>query len=368
MSTSAKIHLNCTHCNRKYLSQEKLSKHIRENHSGESTPPAKIKAEITPKPEIPSKPDRLAKIKAEIIPKPEIPSKPDRLAKTRYDFQAENPKRKKEIVGCPVPKCPKKYQSEKKLIQHVAEVHPYETRKSNFLQFTLEETGKIWRLVLDYFSEMEKIRDGMLDGSYTGEVSAKNLLPQLYGREISQEDLSRITTAQQSFVRNFFRLDLSACDWKRVMKDFDLFFNMGLPYFDSNFCPTLLIDFFWHSLMQNPDLYRKICFRRLEEIIPHCQEERSEEEESKRYDYFTKVFLYKFSRLPYTPDREAERGSTNPDREAERGSKTLSPDCQNQVGENLRAFVKVLLEEQARLEEEALLKRKDFALQSAAKK
>lgn len=199
-----------------------------------------------------------------------------------------------ELLKCPITKCNKKYKREDRRKQHVEKDHYYETRNSNYFEFDHDVRAKIYESAASYIVELYEIRNGVC----CGESFAKNLLPQLYGKDVSTEDLERITIAQASFARNLLQQNLHLCDWSSVMDDLQSFFNLGLPYYDTNFCPTLAIDFLWHAMMQLPDLYVEICRKSCGEIIPHCSNHRSGDEDAKRYEYFLQLFKHKFNRNP----------------------------------------------------------------------
>lgn len=208
---------------------------------------------------------------------------------------ADKPISKKvELFNCPVSTCRKKYKREEKLKQHVEKDHYYETRNSNNFKFDHDIRAQIYDSAASYIVELYEIRK---DKDY-GEVFAKNLLPQSYGKDISLEDINRIMDAQYSFAKRLLDENLYSCDWNSVMDDLERFFNLGLPYYDTNFCPTLTIDFLWHAMMQKPDLYVEICKTSCKEVISHCNNHRTEDEDTKRYEYFMKVFQHKYNRLP----------------------------------------------------------------------
>jgi hypothetical protein len=85
------------------------------------------------------------------------------------------------------------------------------------------------------------------------------------------------------------------CDWTRALLNLERFLKMGLPYYDTNFCPSLLIDFLWHAFMlDGHDVKLGI-------IIPHCSTARTAEEDQKRYQYFCKVYTHWYGEGPYIP-------------------------------------------------------------------
>jgi hypothetical protein len=90
---------------------------------------------------------------------------------------------------------------------------------------------------------------------------------------------------------------LIGCDWRQVFRDFYTFITMGLPYYDTNFCPTLLIDFMWHAVMVKGHITLD---------IPHCAKERTPEEDHRRHLYFCDVFKAVTGRNPYTGSGSTE--------------------------------------------------------------
>lgn len=212
-----------------------------------------------------------------------------------YNAKPVNKKVAKEgLLQCP--SCNKKYKSDIKRQQHVEKDHYYNTRYSNHFKLSPEVRAQIYESASSYIVELYEIRK---DEDY-GESFAKNLLPQLSDELLSNssEDLKRIMAAQRSFATNFLDQNLLSCDWNSVMNDLEKFFNMGLPHYDTNFCPTLAMDFLWHALMQLPDLYIEICNKSCSQIMPHCNIQRTEQEDIQRHEYFLKVFQNKFYKLP----------------------------------------------------------------------
>jgi hypothetical protein len=202
------------------------------------------------------------------------------------------------LFNCPVATCKRKYKREEKLKQHIEKDHYYDTRNSNNFKFDHNIRAQIYDSAASYIIELYEIRKCYETDIYYGELLAKNLLPQLYGKEVTKEDLNRIMDAQGSFAKKLLEENLLSTNWDLVMNDLECFFNIGLPYYDTNFCPTLTIDFLWHAMMQRPDLYVEICKKSCIEIMPHCNSYRTEDEDTKRYQYFMEIFKHKFYRLP----------------------------------------------------------------------
>lgn len=203
---------------------------------------------------------------------------------------------KDQMLKCLLTFCNKKYRTEKKRQQHVEKNHFYETIRSNSVKFSNTIRAQIYDLASTYIETLYEITEN----KQYGESSAKNLLPQLYGTEVNQIELERIITTQATFAERLLKENLFLCDWDSVMNDLECFFQMGLPYYDTNFCPTLPIDFLWHALMQNPNLYVDICNQFVSQIIPHCNNDRSLDEDAKRHIYFLDIFQHQFKKFPYT--------------------------------------------------------------------
>lgn len=214
-------------------------------------------------------------------------------------------KGKGNFLQCPG--CNKKYKTEKKRQEHVTKAHYYLTRHSNNLKIDQPLRTSIYDLAKEYVMVLHRIN--LADGdtiSAEETLCAKKLLPQLYDphepdKKINAETLTRIIVAQKTFAKRLFSENLLTIDWPLVMDDLESFFRMGLPHYDTNFCPTLLIDFLWHAIMQNRDVYTKLCRESCVEIMPHCNNERSAEEDQKRHEYFLEVFKQRFRRDPYIP-------------------------------------------------------------------
>lgn len=220
-------------------------------------------------------------------------------------------KRIKIRLECMVSGCSRKYQSEKTLKKHIETKHPYSTRKSSSGGFSFETKAKIYKLASSYTKILQRIgkmdKQTVIDAVKTNSddemiLCAQKLLPQKSKQDTDTQELVRIAVAQHTFAQRMFDDNLfSECDWKRVMADFECFLNLGLPYYDTNFCPTLLIDFLWHSLMQDADFYTEICVSMCGEIVPHCDLVRSDAEDENRHQYFLQVFRHRFGRDVFLP-------------------------------------------------------------------
>lgn len=231
---------NCPYCNRKYKTSQKYEMHIK-THGSDTT---------------------LNK------------------SQTRnYDIAPEKPAKK--LLKCPVPTCNKKYQNEDKRKSHVEKEHYFDTRNqtTNFSGISLEHDtnshqikGQIYELTSEYVKILHRINQmteemiiSIVKTNSDAEIitCAKNLLP--HKQEISSDELLRISVAQFNFAKRIFTVFDESCDWTKVMKDLKSFFEMGLPYYDTNFCPTILVDLLLHSLMQDNKLYTRIC-------LEYCKE------------------------------------------------------------------------------------------------
>ena len=262
------VFYNCPHCNRKYKKINKYELHVKQ-HNGENS-----------------------------------------TERIYRNYDTEPRKTGKKLFKCPVSGCNRKYKSKNKVKRHTEEKHFYETRKSGSYRFDSEDKIKIYTLAADYAKVLCRVST-MTENEVINAVEsfsndymifyAKNLLPQKYNKKISTKDMIRISIAQHKFSLRVFDNNLFDSDWTIVIKDLEDFLNLGLPYYDTNFCPTLPIDFLWHALMQNPELYSKICNNICNEIIPHCMIERSELRDTKRYEYFLQVFKHNNKRDVYIP-------------------------------------------------------------------
>ncbi len=213
--------------------------------------------------------------------------------------QVKKEKVKTDMLKCFVPGCNRKYKREQKRQQHIEKNHYYETRCSNNYKFNHNERAQIYNLAASYIEELDKIRKNYENGTYRGKKSAKNLILQQTNNTISREELDRVMLIQSLFADRIFESNLYLCDWNAVMDDFQSLLNLGLPYYDNSFCPSLEIDLLWHALMQNPDLYSEICNKSYGELIPNCNSDMSTDLDNNRHQYFLDVFEEHFDRKPY---------------------------------------------------------------------
>ena len=230
------------------------------------------------------------------------------------NYSIQPPKKKDVLIECPVSGCRRKYKDEDRVKKHVEQNHFYST-KAIYKYFCFNEDTKIqiYKLASAYVKVLARIskmnESEVLDNirvcSDKEMIScAKNLLPQNRhnSQEITNDDLIRISLAQHKFAQRMFEDNfIGRCGWDKVMKDFEKFLALGIPYYDTNFCPSLPIDFLWHSLMQDYELYFKICKNK---PIPHCIRDRSEEEDDNRYKYFLDVFKHHYKRNVHMPSKD----------------------------------------------------------------
>lgn len=276
---------NCPHCNRKYKTKPKYESHV---ISHDKTP-GKTNYALHLR-----KSTKLRQLHYEKYLEKEKQSR---------NYNIEPPS--KIFLLCPVKNCKRKYKSEERVKKHVEEKHFYNTRNQNWkFNFNKKTKANIYELAAKYAKVIHRISKmneqeviDIVKSNPDDEMImyAKNLLPQKYGKKINTEELTRIAIAQHKFSRRIINENLlGRCNWTDIIIDLEAFFRLGLPYYDTNFCPTLPIDFLWHSLMQDPKLYKKICKESCGEIIPHCSILRSDEEDINRYEYFLKVYEHRY--------------------------------------------------------------------------
>ena len=172
------------------------------------------------------------------------------------------------------PECRKTYKVEAKLKSHVEKEHYYCTYNPypiyDYVLITYEMKIPILIAASQYLREI-------LDGQD---------FPVLGGNQ--KRFLDRIIQDRI----------LIGCDWDRAIGDFYCFMRMGTPYYDTNFCPSLIIDFLWHAtIVKKPTQYGTE--DPIFPSIPHCAKERTDEQDRLRYKYFCDVFRVKFSHDPY---------------------------------------------------------------------
>jgi len=274
---------NCTRCNRKYKTEKKLKWHLETAHA-------------------------------------EASASTSSSSTTSMNRTYGRPQMQPQIMKkCPVYSCNKKYKTEIKLKKHVETKHYYDTHGgNNQYKINLKMKVNIYKLAVKYAMILSQIID-MEDSVIIAQIEsgdrntawvqcAINLLPQKCNMTITDSELIRISIAQRDFARRLWEHGFcwSQSDWKNIMEDFECFLKMGLPYYDSNFCPTLCIDFLWHASMQDKQIYRELCPN---EVIPHCSTERNPDEDLQRFEYFKEVFQMHFRRQVYLPSVNAPKSS-----------------------------------------------------------
>lgn len=175
------------------------------------------------------------------------------------------------------PECRRKFKTESKLQIHVEQRHYYKTQTTpTYYQFNGDEQRRVLMAAQNY-----RI---MLQGNQA--IPYHALLPQ--GGTVTPEFVELQETFRQRILNAIDRFD-----WLAIVKDFERFLNMGIPYYDTNFCPSLPIDFLWHAVMViEPQWYHELCQKCCGRLIPHCAELRTEEQDQKRFAYFREVYKH----------------------------------------------------------------------------
>ena len=211
------------------------------------------------------------------------------------------PKEQRETIllhGCGL--CNKKYKTEPKLKEHVEKQHYYATVGRNYAEIS---AARIFSLAETYAKTIQHINSLGLDEYLSDDVLMSQvglLLPHKENIDVADRDI--IAKAHYTFVKSIYANKiLERCNWRLVLDDFRDFIRLGTPYYDTNFCPSMPIDFLWHAAMQDPVFYKKLSFSAIGKILPHCQKVRSEEEDDARYKYFCDVFTHVYRRAPYVP-------------------------------------------------------------------
>ncbi len=208
----------------------------------------------------------------------------------------------KPLVLCEL--CHRNFKSPKKHKRHIELDHRFCTRHCNPFSFTLEEKARVYWLMAEYVYSINQLyHEDFQVASFT----TINLLPQFHDQDIPSQDFARIKVLHKEFIRRFaFNYGHVEMEWERAVEDFECYLSCGLPHFDTNFNPTLIMDLVWHSVMQDWVFYVRICERAYGKgiILPHCTEMRPIMEDTQRGKYFEDVFKYKFRRYPYHPDLE----------------------------------------------------------------
>lgn len=202
------------------------------------------------------------------------------------------------LLHCLVSTCNRKYKTSERLQKHVEEKHCFDTMNRNSFKIDIDTSIKIFKLAAEYARVLtEGNRDKMI-------TCAIKLLPQK--NSIDNDERKAIITAHEQFSQRIKKA--GTCDWEQALKDFEGFLQLGTPYYDTNFCPSLPIDFLWHSLMQDPDLYIHICNRSIGRILPHFDRIKTEQEDIQRYKYFCEVFNHRYGRNVTTFTTDTSNG------------------------------------------------------------
>lgn len=207
------------------------------------------------------------------------------LTMTTRNYKQDQPKKNVPVLKCFM--CNKKYRSEERRKKHVEQSHYFDTQFRNEYKFDEITRAHICDLAVKYF---EAITSG-----------------------ITYEFLGT-TANQERFTQRLLNSNiLHNCDWSRALDDLQRFFNIGIPYYDTNFCPNLLIDFLWHALMQDKELYTQLCQKTVGQVVPHCAETRSEDIDQLRYTYFKEVYQHRYKVKPYLPEGASVTGDVATD-------------------------------------------------------
>lgn len=211
-------------------------------------------------------------------------------------MQSEN-----TLLLCPIQPCNRKYKTQRKLQQHIDKTHRYDTRNSNYYVFDDETKMEIYQLAAAYMLLIE-------EGHVTDPTVIKNLLPTHHDPAPDVlETMKELHIEFAHTIKTRTSDQDEKASWDAVMMDFQRFFNLGLPYNDTNFCPSLEVDFLWHAIMQKPSFYEKICKLSVGELIPHCAKFRSEEEDRSRYQFYLDVMQKRYPNRKITmatPNRQ----------------------------------------------------------------
>lgn len=202
---------------------------------------------------------------------------------TGRDYSKTKSKGAVPQIACPIRSCNKKYTREEKLKKHIEKDHFFETRNSNNFRLGLDYKIEIAALLKKYIAELVTLANG-------GTVDAKNL-SHIYPNTPPEEAAK---LHYEFAVKVCSKTILEVCNWEIAFDDFAAFLRMGLPYYDTNFCPTLIIDIVWHATMTSPRLYEELCSKTVKSKVPHCHHPRTLEEDRLRHEYFLEVFRRKW--------------------------------------------------------------------------
>lgn len=276
--------LSCDHCNRKYKTQKGLEKHRSRGHDNN-----RGKRHVNTG----------------------ISNRGKRHVNTgNSNSQNHN----QNLLLCPIFGCYHGFSSKLLLKNHFDNCHYFDTDDEKISKHVVCKNKNlilILKSVLKYIDVLIKsanLTDDSIKELIKNDkhnpviVASANLLPQFWNKMIFDDELFRITVNQTSFAKRLINTGLfnspGQVDWSKLLDDFTKFVCMGKPYFDSNFCPNIFIDLFWHGSMQNRDLYKTL----FPNVMSHCVKRDSPDEEKTRYKYFLEVFEKRYKRSPYIPD------------------------------------------------------------------
>lgn len=192
-------------------------------------------------------------------------------------------------LPCPVFGCNRKYRSDGAVRKHVTRDHYYNTRTMHAGTFTPEEKLHLLNLVERYIEAMERIyNEAELSEDWEDPLASELFLEHVP------------PTHKQAHLRFIRRIlpRVGGIDWKRGVDNYERFVRMGLPWYDRNFCPTLLIDLFWHAALTDNRFFQSTCAKLSGYCIPHCKPGRSAEEDAARHEYFVDVYTHIYHEPP----------------------------------------------------------------------
>jgi len=283
--------LSCDHCNRKYKTQKGLEKHLSRGHNNNQ-----------------------GKRRGNNRGKRNGNDRGRRNVNTG-NSNNQNQNYNHNLVLCPIFGCFRGFKSKSSLKIHFDDCHYFVTEtngiSSGYAASEDENLILILESVLEYINVLIKsanltddsIKELIKNDKHNPVIVASiNLLPQNWDCELPDDELFRIAVNQTSFAKRLINTGLfnspGQVNWSKLLADFTKFVCMGKPYFDTNFCPNIFIDLFWHGTMQNRKLYKTL----FPKVMPHCIKRDGPDEDKTRYKYFLEVFEHKYKRLPYIPD------------------------------------------------------------------
>jgi hypothetical protein len=178
--------------------------------------------------------------------------------------------------------CNKKYKTHDKYEKHVKQMHPFAAKFKNM--FTLTHDEKMWLL------------DAVQTYTYillAGTPSEFNLASEKIGARDEVHALFRQRITANNLLQ---KLDKNGEQMLLILADFEAFLNLGIPWNDGNFCPSLLIDLVWHSAMVHDyKKYEMLCKRFLSgRVLTHCVA--PPELDEVRFKEFEKQFQHQHKR------------------------------------------------------------------------